>query len=78
MALYLQGVPKKRGISACYSVWFTAYLIWNLENLFIIHSKVEIHIFIPNTIQFLSDIRKQRNISFIIGFVCSKPLTVQL
>ena len=46
LVLSVQGVPRKRGISECYSVCFTADLIWNLENLFIIHLKVEIHIFV--------------------------------
>ena len=71
LVLSVQGVPRKRGISECYSVCFTADLIWNLENLFIIHSKVEIHMFVPNIIPFLRDIRELRNKSFIIGFVCS-------
>ena len=69
--MIIQGVPKKRGISECYSVCFTAHLILSLENLFIIYLKVEIHIFVPNTIPFLSDIRELRNICFIIGIVSS-------
>ena len=28
--VYFQGVPKKRGISKCYSVCFTVHLMWNL------------------------------------------------
>ena len=41
----IQGVPKKRGISECYSICFTARLIWNLENSFLIHLKIDIHMF---------------------------------
>ena len=37
-------VSKKWGISGCYSVCFTAHLIWNLENSFIIHLKIDIQI----------------------------------
>ena len=47
--MIIQGVPKKRGISECYSVCFTAHLILSLENLFIIYLKVEIHMFLSNT-----------------------------
>ena len=64
----IQGVPKKRGISECYS--FTTHLILNLENLSIIHLKVDICMFVLSTIPFLRDISELRNISFIIWFVC--------
>ena len=68
---HILGVPKKRGISECYSVCFTDDFIWNQENLFMIHLKNKIHMFVPNTIPLLSDIRELRNISFIIRFVCT-------
>ena len=55
------GCPKKRGISDCYSVYFTALFIWNLDYSFLIHLKIEIHMFVPSTEPFLSDIREQRN-----------------
>ena len=62
----LQGVPKKRGISECYSICLTTHLILNIENLSIIHLKVDIFMFVLNTIPFLRDISELRNISFII------------
>ena len=35
--IYIQGVPKKRGISECHSVCSTAQLMLSLEFLFPIH-----------------------------------------
>ena len=57
----LQGVPKKRGISEDSSVCFTAQLMLNLGFSFSIHLKIEIHMFVPSTQAFLSDIREPRN-----------------
>ena len=62
----LQGVPKKRRISEYYSICFTTHLILNLEDLSKIHLKVDIRMFIVNTIPYLRDISELRNISFII------------
>ena len=56
--LYIQGVPKKRGISECLSVCFTADLISNLAYSFLIQLKIEIHMFVPSTELFLRDIRE--------------------
>ena len=55
------GCPKKRGISECHSVCSTAQLMMILEFSFPVHLKIEIHMFVPSTEQFLSDIRKPRN-----------------
>ena len=51
------GCPKKRGISECCSVCSTAQLMLNLESSFLIHLKIEIHMFMPNTELFLGDIK---------------------
>ena len=67
----IQGVPKKWGISECYSVCFTAHFLWSLEYSFLIHLKIEIHMFVPSKKTFLSNIREQRNIFSIIGIMCS-------
>ena len=67
----IQGVPKKRGISEYYGICFTACLIWNLENSFLILLKIEIHIFVPNAKPFLRDIRELRNNFSNIRFLCS-------
>ena len=48
----IQGFLKKRGISECYSVCFTAHLINTLEFVFLIHLKIEIHIFVQSTEHF--------------------------
>ena len=64
--------PKKKGISECYSLCCTAHLIWNLEYLFLIQWIIEIHMFVANTKPFMSNIREPRNISSLLGFVCSK------
>ena len=29
---YIQGIPKKMGISECFSAELTSHLIWNLES----------------------------------------------
>ena len=65
----IQGVPKKRGISECFSVCFTPHLIWSLEYSFLMHLKIEIHVFIARTKQFLSDVRELRNIYQIFVFI---------
>ena len=59
--MYIQGVPKKRGISEDNSVCFTAQLMLNLGFSFSLHLKIEIHMFVPSTQAFLSDIREPRN-----------------
>ena len=41
MSVESTGCPKKGGISECYSVCFTAHLIWNLENSFIQFNQFE-------------------------------------
>ena len=57
----VQCVPKKRGISKCHSVCFTAQLMLNSEFSILIHLKIEINMFVPSTEPFLSDIREPRN-----------------
>ena len=74
----IQGVPKKRGISECYSICFTAHLIWNVENSFLIHLKIDINMFTQSAKSFLNDIMGLRNIFLIFEFLCSLYLTVQL
>ena len=54
-------VPKKRGISKCHSVCFTAQLMLNSEFSILIHFKIEINMFLSRTEPFLSDIREPRN-----------------
>ena len=54
------GCPKKRGISECCSVCSTAQLMLDLESAFLIHLKIEIHMFVPSTKIFLSDISERR------------------
>ena len=61
IALSIQGVPKKRGISEDSRVCFTAQLMLNLGFSFSLHLKIEIHMFVPSTKAFLSDIREPRN-----------------
>ena len=67
----IQDVPKKKGISECYSFSFSVYMIWSLEYSLLTHLKIDIHRFVPSTKQFLSDIWELRNIFSIIKFVCS-------
>ena len=62
----VQCVPKNRGISKCYSVCINDHLVWNLENSFLIHLKIEIHMFDPSTKPILRDIRELRNIISIM------------
>ena len=57
----IQGAPQKRGISECCTVCSTAQLMLSLEFSFPIHLKIEIHVFVPSTEPFLSDIRELRN-----------------
>ena len=60
---------KKRGISECHSVSFTVHLIQNLKYSFLIHLKMEIHMFVPRTKPFLSNIRERKNIYRICAFI---------
>ena len=60
---------KKGGISECYSVCFTAHLLWSLEHPFLIHLKIEIHVLVARTKPFLSDIWELRNIYPICLFI---------
>ena len=60
----IQGVQKKGGIA-------NHHLLWSLDYLFLIYLKIEIHLLVPSTKPYLSDIRELRNIFSIIGFVCS-------
>ena len=57
------GCPNKRGIC------FTVHSIWNLDYPFLIYLNIEIHMFVPSTKLFLSDIRELRNTFSSIKFV---------
>ena len=65
---HIQGVPKKRGISECYSVSFTALMIWSLDYSLVTHLKIDIHRLVPNTNTkpFLGDIRELRNLLYVL------------
>ena len=78
MPLTHTGCPKKRGISECCSVCFTAHLILSLEYSFLIRWKREIHMIVPSTEPFLIDIREPRNECSIIGFMSSIHLYIRL
>ena len=53
---YRGGAQLKRGISKCCRVFFTTHLIWNLEQLFLFHLKIEIHMFSQSTQPILTNI----------------------
>ena len=57
---HIQGVPKKRGISECCSFCSLTQLMLNLESSFLIHLKIEIHMFVQSTKLFLSYISEPR------------------
>ena len=57
----ITGCSKKRGISECYIVCFTAHLIWSIEYSCLIYLKIEIHMLVTSTKPFLSIISEQRN-----------------
>ena len=67
-ARHVQGVPKKR----C-SVYSTAQSIMNEEFSFLIHLKIGIHMLLPSTERFTSDVREPRhtfsNIPFDINYL---------
>ena len=56
-----QGPLFDPSLSECRCVCSTAQLMWSLEFSFPIHLKIEIHVFVPSTEPFLSDIRERRN-----------------
>ena len=58
------GCPKKKGISKCCSVCSTAQLMLNLDSSILIYLKYEIHMFVPSTELFLSDI-SETSIDFL-------------
>ena len=72
------GCPKKRGISECCNVCFTAHLILSLEYSCLIHWKREIHMIVPSTEPFLINIREPRSERSIIGFMSLIHLYIRL
>ena len=75
-SVQIQGVPKKRLISECCSVWSTAKFIMNLEFSFLIHLTIGIHLFLPSTETFLMDIREPRRISHLTSSSKKFPLVL--